>query len=491
MLVVVPEKGLALLSQKLLAGLGLGAVAVTTFDDWIRRQARTLCRDLPKRACDVTPSRVSRFKRHPAVLEVLDAFVKRREAEIVERLRRRLPEAETVADQFAQARGPNLMAKLIQVEKLWAPSGENDPYDARREILAGVVREELDREKDRLEALAADRVDLFADREVLERIAAASEGELTPGMVDEVLAHSRDQFGETAEQRYADIDAHRLATVDGKAIDEDTPEDKAGTIDVEDYAVLLELLRRKVGRIHTSAGKLALYAHMVVDEAQDMAPVELAVLGQALRPDASVTIAGDAAQQIDPASCFDSWARVLGTMGVATGAQTHFLKTTYRSARPIADYAHGILGPLAPREAPIALREGAPVERSDFPNEGHAAVFLTEALTDLMDREPAASVAVVARNAAAARRFFETLRIVPRTRLVLAGEFPFTAGIDVTDVYQVKGLEWDYVVIPDAHVNAYPDNPESRRILHVAATRAIHQLWVVTVGKASPILPTS
>ncbi len=489
MLVVVPERGLVRLSQKLLAGLGMTEVRVTTFDDWIRGQARMLCRDLPRRICESTPARVMRFKRHGAVLTVLDDFVRRRETEISERLRRKLIDAPRVADDFAHARGPNPAAKLIHVERRWRESREDEPYDANREILAAEVRRVLAAERDRLEALDADRIDLFSDRAILARIVAESNGDLTPGMIDEVLAHTRLQAMDTEEVRYADIDGERLKTVDGRSLDDGTPEAKAGSIDVEDYAILLELLRRKTGRTQTSAGRLHTYAHLVVDEAQDLAPVELRVLGEALRDGASVTIAGDAAQQIDVSSCFESWERVLRLLGVESDARAHHLTTSYRSARPIALYAHDILGPLAPAEPPRTVRDGAPVQRSDFPNEGHTTVFLAEALADLMDREGAASVAVIARRASTAARVADALRSVPKVRRVVAGEFPFTPGIDVTDVHQVKGLEWDYVIIPDANANDYPDTPESRRLLHVAATRAIHQLWLISVGKPSPLLP--
>ena len=36
---------------------------------------------------------------------------------------------------------------------------------------------------------------------------------------------------------------------------------------------------------------------------------------------------------------------------------------------------------------------------------------------------------------------------------------------------QVKGLEFDYVVILDATGSAYPDTTEARHLLHIAITR--------------------
>ena len=36
---------------------------------------------------------------------------------------------------------------------------------------------------------------------------------------------------------------------------------------------------------------------------------------------------------------------------------------------------------------------------------------------------------------------------------------------------------------------SYPESTESRHLLHIAATRAAHQLWLVATGPASPVLP--
>ena len=56
-------------------------------------------------------------------------------------------------------------------------------------------------------------------------------------------------------------------------------------------------------------------------------------------------------------------------------------------------------------------------------------------------------------------------------------------GVTVIGVDQVKGLEFDFVVLPDVDDDQYPDRPDARRALYVAATRALAQLWVATCGK--------
>ncbi|MCB9489595.1 MAG: DNA helicase, partial [Deltaproteobacteria bacterium] len=117
MLVVVPEEGLVRLSKKLLAGLHLSRVPVSTFDDWVARQARMLIRGLSRRRYDLTPPRVSRFKRHPAMLDVLPEFVAARHEQIANRLRRTLSEAKAQVDTFAaDSEGP-LVERLRRLER--------------------------------------------------------------------------------------------------------------------------------------------------------------------------------------------------------------------------------------------------------------------------------------------------------------------------------------------------------------------------------------
>ncbi len=66
--------------------------------------------------------------------------------------------------------------------------------------------------------------------------------------------------------------------------------------------------------------------------------------------------------------------------------------------------------------------------------------------------------------------------------------FAFAPGVEVVEVSEIKGLEFDYVVLIEVSAAHYPDNSHARRLLHVGATRAAHQLWLTCVGTASPIL---
>jgi DNA helicase IV len=412
--VVVPERGLAKLTTRLLEPLGLGRVAVRTLDSWSRGAFQSLFGVPPPRLSEETPPLVSRLKRHPALYRAL----------------RRRPRV---------AGGP-------------PPSWSR---------------------------LRAELGELMSDRAFLSAVVAAAQGELPSTAVEETLRHTRLQLASPLAHALRGVDADRTVALDGEAIDARTPEALAGTLDAEDLPILLFL------RVLRSGASGRSIAHLVVDEAEDVSLFELYVLGQQLGKARSLTLAGDEGQRTT--TSFGGWDEMLAALG-AERAPTCRLETTYRCPGPVARLAHAVLGPLAPPSPPRPGREGVPVGRFDFPTDAHAHLFLAGAVRDLVEREPLASVAVVARGPEVARGIHRLVKDMPEARLVLDGDFSFRPGVDLTDVESVKGLEFDYVIVPDASAATYPDDDESRRRLHVAVTRASHQLWIATVGSPSPLV---
>ncbi|MFN7131424.1 MAG: ATP-binding domain-containing protein [Myxococcales bacterium] len=431
MQVVVPETGLARLSAKLLSPLGLSEVSVKTLNVWAKERAQATFNNQPLRLYDDAPPAVSRLKRHPACFDAVE---------------RRIGDARS---------GPTTFGAL------------------RREI-----------------------AEMFTDRWFLKGVVDAAKGDLPLTVIDECVRHTMRQLASPESKadnavqpvtgqlpvEVAEGDGaagggdDRVSALDGGSVDDEL----AGTIDVEDVPLFLFLRARRGG---LGGSRLS---HIVIDEAEDLSLFELEVMGRLLTEPRSVTLAGDEAQQT--LSSFAGWQTALEVLGTPDAAVCR-LQVSYRCPRPIAELARGVLGPLGPPEAPRAGREGAPVGRFDFPTEAHASLFLVDAIRDLVDREPHASVGVIAASPESARAFYRLVQDLPQARLVLDGDFSFDPGVDVTDVANVKGLEFDYVVIPDASWHAYPLTDEARRLLHVAVTRASHQLWIASVGTPSPLLP--
>jgi len=206
----------------------------------------------------------------------------------------------------------------------------------------------------------------------------------------------------------------------------------------------------------------------------------------------SITLAGDTAQRLHMDNGFSDWGQVLSQLGLSHVA-VEPLELSYRSTAEILELAQHVLGPLKPERAPIATRRGAEVDLFQFGDMGDAVAYLGEVLRDLATTEPQASVAVVARYPEQADLFYDGLRRadVPFLRRIADQDFPFRPGVDVTDVRQVKGLEFDYVVLVEVSESAYPEDEESRHLLHIGITRAAHQLWLLSSGRASRLLPDS
>lgn len=319
---------------------------------------------------------------------------------------------------------------------------------------------------------------LFSDRAFLTEI--VKRGGLSLASVETTVRHTMLQLADPISKQLRDIVVPELRrAVDGRSIEGGTPDELAGSVDVEDLPLLLLAHTLHHGRLDSGV------AHLVVDEAEDVSLTELFVLGKTLSSPPSVTLAGDGAQQTT--SSFAGWDRAVEVLGVKRRRLCQ-LQTSYRCPRPIAELARHILGPLAPDEPILAAKDGPEVGVHRFPREEQAALFLSTVVRDLLASEPHASVAVLARDADAAVAFHRLFAEVPDTRLVLGGEFTFEPGLDVCDVESAKGLEFDYVIVPDATAKAYPTTDEARRRLHVAATRASHQLWMVAGGEGTKLV---
>jgi DNA helicase IV len=328
----------------------------------------------------------------------------------------------------------------------------------------------------------ADLLQLFGDSVWMETLLRRSQHGITASAIAEVLEHTHVQFSKTAEEEFAHVDPDNLVTSDGRAIDDGTPMENAGTVDVEDYAILFELDRLRAehsgGRAQAPCG----YDVVVLDEAQEFCALELALVARARNPGGTLIVAGDAAQQVDPTTTFDGWPRTMQDLA----CPDHHLATlliSYRCPPDVTDLARHVLGQVSLTQIPATVPFHA------FTNECHQADWLIEAARKLQTEDPQATLAILCRSAPLARTMAASLRRGLSLRLAECGDFKFTGGVNVTCVDEVKGLEFDYVIIPDASDAHYPCTAYSRRALYVALTRACHQLVLSAAEAPSRLLP--
>ncbi len=338
---------------------------------------------------------------------------------------------------------------------------------------------------------------LFGDQARLERVVAASGEALPARAITQTMAHTRIQFQTTTEKQFAHVDADRLVALDGKRLDAGTPTSDVHTFDAEDVPVLFELARRGA----LQAQPLPDYDHIVVDEAQLRAPMELAAIGDALSPRGTVTLAGDHRQASDETAWFAGWAAARGELRRPRWTETT-LAVTYRSVPAISTLARGIVERRA--SVPAEPPPDPAVWASACPGALAQAAALSWHLDALITRDPWREICVIARTPEHARRLHAELSRGLDPTLVLDGDFRFGPGIVVTTANAVSGLEFDAVVIPDLSPSFYPEarpdarpetgagagqaGPELARALYVAATRARDWLWLLTPEAWSPLV---
>ena len=265
--------------------------------------------------------------------------------------------------------------------------------------------------------------------------------------------------------------------------------DTDAALEPEDDALLLRAWQLRVGPLRHQQERPLRYRHVAIDEVQDFAPLEVRVLLDCLDRSQSITLAGDTQQHVAAQGGFTSWSDFLGQLGVP-GSAVETLRVSYRSPREIVNFARAVLGPLAEDDDPETPRSGPPVELFRFTDRGACVVFLGDVLRELLQEEPLASVAILTPSAESTHTYYEGLARgdLPNLRKVVEGDFHFSPGVEVTEIEQAKGLEFDYVILVDVTPAHYPEDAPSRRRLHVGATRAVHQLWLTCVGTPSPLV---
>ena len=190
------------------------------------------------------------------------------------------------------------------------------------------------------------------------------------------------------------------------------------------------------------------YGHVIVDEAQDLTPMQLRMIARRAR-EGALTVLGDVAQATGPVR-YRAWSDVLPHLPRGDEAVVEELRHAYRVPREIMDVALPLLAEIAPDVAPpVAYRTGAPppgVRRVDEPH------LLREAF-----------------GAAAAAPDGLLAVIVPEE---LAAAAPSDELVPVLTPREAKGLEFDHVVVVE------PAAIDLRE-LYVALTRPTKTLTIV------------
>ncbi|MET9801315.1 UvrD-helicase domain-containing protein [Streptomyces sp. NPDC006368] len=214
------------------------------------------------------------------------------------------------------------------------------------------------------------------------------------------------------------------------------------------------------------------YAHVIVDEAQDLTPMQWRMVGRRGRH-ATWTVVGDPAQSSwsVPDEAAEARDEALGTRP----RRRFELTVNYRNPAEIADLAAKVLALAMPgMESPRAVRSTGVEPRfvavPEGGDRGDLAEVVREEARRLLDRVDGTVGVVVAMNRREqAARWLADLG----DRVVALGSL------------EAKGLEYDATVVVSPAEIA-DESPAGLRVLYVALTRATQQLTVVSGRRDDP-----
>jgi DNA helicase IV len=220
-----------------------------------------------------------------------------------------------------------------------------------------------------------------------------------------------------------------------------------------------------------SRGIPRLYGHVIVDEAQDLSPMELRMLARRSR-NFSMTVLGNLAQATG-LWLHRTWDDVLEYMGRPSVAEFRELDIGYRVPAPILEFANRLLRVAAPDLSPArsARADGMTPVVVQAQRAG-----LADAIREQLAVQKWQTIAVITPDALASHL---------GQRLEAAGVAfsDWTAesldeGITLLKASVAKGLEFDAVIVVEPS-EIFEQGRSGPRLLYVAMTRAVQQLVLV------------
>ncbi len=239
-----------------------------------------------------------------------------------------------------------------------------------------------------------------------------------------------------------------------------------------------DVLGPKVGRNGKTdeADEIRTYGHIVIDEVQDLTPMQL-LMATRRSLSGSMTIVGDIAQATGPLAP-DAWDDVLAHLPDRRPARVVGLSVGYRIPEQIMELANRVMAVATPGlRMPDSVRVGeSPPRIVASPSVDELAVTVAAEVADLQRTLPGGSLGVIATDS-----MIDTVSEALTAAGVNHGTATRTgldAGVTLVPVSVVKGLELDGVVVVEP-ARIVSDTEHGLRALYVALTRSTQRLTIV------------
>lgn len=233
------------------------------------------------------------------------------------------------------------------------------------------------------------------------------------------------------------------------------------------------------------------FGHIVVDEAQDYSPLQMAILKE-LSSNNSFTIVGDLAQGIHSYRGINDWNTIMKNVFNNRKVEYLTIKKCYRSTMEIMNFANEVIKNLKKKN--IALAE--PVLRSGdkpFIIEKHSRDEILEDIKDkiqLLKKEGHKSIAIICKTGKECMEVYNQFEKWKYSggQLITSKDTEYQGGVVIIPSYLAKGLEFDAVMLYDCSKDSYINNELHIKLFYVAITRALHKLYIYYENEPSELI---
>lgn len=230
--------------------------------------------------------------------------------------------------------------------------------------------------------------------------------------------------------------------------------------------------------------------HIVVDEAQDFGVIAYGILKR-LFPECTFTIMGDVSQNIHYDTGMNDWRELREQVFNPHKDPFYTLAKSYRNTVEISNYASQVLAKCSFETYAIdpVIRHGQPViveKHRDFNDNIEATASYIKKIKE-NDYD---TIAVICRTVEETKTVYEALKEKTEVEPWKEDmeEMVFTNGVMVLPIHMTKGLEFDTVILWNPDTLNYDDTDADAKLLYVAITRALHELYVLYYGELSRLL---
>lgn len=244
-----------------------------------------------------------------------------------------------------------------------------------------------------------------------------------------------------------------------------------GKFDIYDVACLVLIYYRVLQKKPDEE-----FGQIFIDEAQDFGACVYYVFRTVL-PKCFFTIMGDVSQNVNYECGLNDWKDMTEKIFCGSNDEFRLLAKSYRNTIEISNFAGTILDKASRGAYKIepVIRHGKEVaylENTSLED----AFSQARALCEQVEENGYETFAVICFDEQTAQQVYEGVCCKKEGRTNAVGS---SKGVKVLTVAETKGLEFDCVLLWKPDLKGYQDNPKLAKQMYVAATRALHELYIM------------